>query len=307
VNMKTTENKTLLETIITKLPTTLADHPTSKPQYLMVKELVQNEIKRLFSQNSSGRIDFSPFGELVFPYFEMGAINSLDLFGLDELIIFSFYWANRAQYKKVLDIGGNIGLHSIIMDKCGYVVDAYEPDPVHFEKLEENLQVNNCKNVTTHQAAISTQEGQAEFVRVLGNTTSSHLKGSKNPYGELETFTVDLFDLRKLMKSADFMKMDVEGHEKALILGTSYEDWENIDAMIEIGTEENAIAIFNHLEKINVNAFSQKKGWDKVLELSEVPTSHRDGSIFITTKECMPWGSSNETETKADSELVFNK
>jgi hypothetical protein len=40
---------------------------------------------------------FGPFGEISVPYHTMGAVDTLDLFGLDELIIFSFYWANRAR------------------------------------------------------------------------------------------------------------------------------------------------------------------------------------------------------------------
>ena len=44
-----------------------------------------------FAPNMPGTENFGPFGSLNFQYREMGAINSLDLFGLDELLLFAFY------------------------------------------------------------------------------------------------------------------------------------------------------------------------------------------------------------------------
>jgi FkbM family methyltransferase len=121
----------------------------------------------------------------------MGAVDSLNLFDLDELIIFSFYHANRNRYKKAVDIGANIGLHSILMCKCGFDVRSYEPDPQHFSQVQKNLELNHCGNVDAHNAAVSGTVGEMGFVRVEGNTTGSHLAGSKpNPYGELKRFPV---------------------------------------------------------------------------------------------------------------------
>jgi hypothetical protein len=39
-----------------------------------------------------------------------------------------------------------------------------------------------------------------------------------------------------------------------------------------------------------VNLFSQKTGWQKVRDLSGMPFSYRDGTLFVTTKNEMPWG-----------------
>ncbi len=293
--MKNIQPKSVLETLILELPNILNLHPTTTKAYQLIHHIARGETTRLFSDKSTEFKPFEPFGQIAFPYFEMGAINSLDLFGLDELIIFSFYWANRHRYQKVLDIGGNIGLHSIIMSRCGYNVQVFEPDPIHCEKLNENLRRNKCNNVSLCQAAVSTSPGKAKFVRVLGNTTSSHLKGAKNPYGQLETFEVELVDFLELMKTADLIKMDVEGHEKELILATDEEDWLTVDALIEVGSEENARAIYDHLRNIRLNCFAQKKGWGKVESLSDIPTSHREGTLFITQKSTMHWSSNPDS------------
>lgn len=105
----------------------------------------------------------------------MGAIDSLDLFGIDKLVIFAFYWSNSGRYKRTLDMGANIGLHSIMMSRCGFQVTCFEPDPHHFSLLTRNLSDNNINSVTAVNAAVSVKEGTMEFVRVLGNTTGSHL------------------------------------------------------------------------------------------------------------------------------------
>ena len=94
------------------------------------------EISNL-NNGKPGKDSLLPFGDLDFPYREMGAINTLHLFGLDELIIFSYYWANKSRYKKVADLGANIGLHSIIMDRCGFSINSYEPDPMHIKILKK--------------------------------------------------------------------------------------------------------------------------------------------------------------------------
>ena len=195
------------------------------------------------------------------------------------------------RYKKVYDIGANIGLHSIMLAKAGYSVTSYEPDPWHYEILNKNIALNDIQeNVQAMNKAVSTQTGELEFVRVLGNTTGSHLAGAKkDPYGDLERFKVGVDEFRGIIRSADLIKMDVEGHEAEILLGTNKEDWAQADAIVEIGTLENAEKIFNHLKNIGVNIFSQKNSWKKVEKLEDLPTSHKEGSVFISQKLTMPW------------------
>lgn len=281
--------KELLETLIEKLPVLKDSHAPTCEAYALLRDIAKREVARLFSEKDLKPKLFGPFGNLVFPYIKMGAVDSLDLFGLDELIIFSFYWLNRNRYKKALDIGGNIGLHSLVLSKSGYDVKVYEPDPTHFKLLTENLNYNHVKSVKAVNAAVSTKSGTAEFVRVLGNTTSSHIAGSKNPYGELETFTVKVDDIKGLLKDAQLVKMDVEGHEKELILATEAKDWKELDMILEVGSRENAAAIYEHLKKIGVNCFAQKRGWKQVASVDDVPIKHYEGSLFISMKSEMPW------------------
>lgn len=264
-------------------------HDRSTAFYELCKANARTAVEPLFATAERIPREFGPFGEISLPYTKMGAIDSLDLFGLDELIIFSFYFANRARYKRTLDIGANLGLHSIIMARCGLSVRAFEPDPWHYGMLAENIAANRVSNVESIAAAVSTKDGEAQFVRVLGNTTGSHLAGSKDSYGEKEHFSVPTRAIRPLIESVDFAKIDAEGHEKDLLLAITKTDMATLDIMVEIGNPGNADAVFRHFQSIGVNMFAQKIGWRRVEALSDVPTSHREGSLFISSKLAMPW------------------
>jgi FkbM family methyltransferase len=265
-------------------------HMPGSPEYTRLKQEIRTEVEKCFSIAEPKAVAFGPFGELVFPYFKMGNIDSMNLFDLDELIIFSFYWKNRKKYHRVLDVGANIGLHSVILSKCDYEVQSYEPDPIHFKMIERNLELNKCRNVKVVQAAVSSQQGEMEFIRVLGNTTGSHLAGSKpNPYGQLEKFIVKVDSFKPLLAWADLVKMDVEGHEKVVLESTRRGDWTGKDALVEIENEENAAAVYEYSKVLGVNLFTQKTGWQKVSRREDMPSSYHDGTLFVSSKSKMPW------------------
>ena len=130
--------KTLTESVVHKLidelPLHYDQHARSTDTYHSYAALLRTYIESHFKHHSLEKQPFGPIGDIVFPYFKMGNRDSLDLFDMDELIIFSFYWVNRDKYRNILDIGANIGLHSLILSKCGYQVNCFEPDPVHFKQ-----------------------------------------------------------------------------------------------------------------------------------------------------------------------------
>lgn len=274
----------ILDGLLAALPTICQEHAPSSQVYGLLKQVARREIEGLFQAEAAGQ--FGPFGELSFPCVSMGAVDSLSLFDLDELILFSFYWANRRRYRRVLDVGANLGLHSLLLSRCGFAVRAFEPDPNHFELLQRNLALNDCSHVTPVNAAVSRRPGTLEFVRVLGNTTGSHLAGSKtSPYG----FPVRVEAIGPLLAWADLVKLDVEGHEAEILLATEPEDWQEVDGVVEIGSPANARAVFDHFRACGVRMFAQKQGWSMVEQLSDMPTSYRDGSLFVTCREEMPW------------------
>jgi FkbM family methyltransferase len=289
--MTTFPSSLSLDQIIEALPALAAQHSRTTATYQVIDERARAAVAASgLTRETEETVPLGCFGSIVFPYSRMGAISTLELFGLDELIIFSFYWVNRNRYRRTADIGANLGLHSILMGKCGWDVMAYEPDPEHAKILQRNLERNLSASVNLIEAAVSDKPGTLEFVRVLGNTTSSHLAGAKNDaYGPLERFPVKVESIADIMPTVDFIKMDAEGQEKVIILGTSAEHWYNTDMMVEVGSVENALAIFEHLRRIGVRAFAQKLGWNEVESFDDMPTHYKHGSLFITRKPEMLW------------------
>ncbi|OGV32608.1 MAG: hypothetical protein A2020_07415 [Lentisphaerae bacterium GWF2_45_14] len=281
----------ILNKIILALSEAKDFHKPKNNIYEFFSVALQKEIKKLFSNENAEAVEFLPFGEIIFPYHKLGeAVDSLNLFEVDEMMVFSFYWANKNRYKKVLDLGANIGLHSVLMAKCGYTVDSYEPDPFHFKILKENITINGLNSVNAFNQAVSVTNTNLNFTRVKGNTMSSHISGAKpSPYGDLEYFTVEARSFKDIIKGTDFVKMDVEAHEKELVKLTDRADWENMDAMVSIHNQENADAVFSHLTKIGVNIFSQFINWKKAGKIEDIPINHFGGSILVSTKDEMPW------------------
>lgn len=213
---------------------------------------------------------------------DFGAVSLADLFAAKEQPLFDFYEAQAARYRHALDIGANVGAHTLLMRQAGWMVKAYEPDPEHFRLLRLNYARNGGEGLfpaELYRAAVSIQDGEAEFVRVKGNTTGSHLKGCKEPYGELEEFTVPVVDCRPLFAWADFAKIDCEGHEATLLL--TWTPKTRCDAMVEVGTATNARRIFDHMRWIKRRMWSQKRDWREVQFLKDMPEHHSEGALFI--------------------------
>lgn len=216
---------------------------------------------------------------------DLGTVSVTDLFELRELIVFSLYASNQHRYSAAADLGANIGIHSIFMSHLGWAVDAYEPDPVHFQHLQQNIAANSAERVNIIQAAVSTRVGTAQFVRVLGNTTSSHLRGSKlNPYGLLQTIEVVTEPIGPIMTGHDFVKMDIEGSEGTVIQFTEPSDWSHCDVLCEVGSRENAKIIFEHCNRIGVKIYAQSNGWGQVFAVEKMPEHYSHGSIFISKR-----------------------
>ncbi len=266
-----------------------AGTPRDTKLYQALELSARSALLPLFGPGQQGVVEFGSFGSIRFPYRTMGAVDSLDLFGLDELIIFAFYWANRGRYRKVADIGANIGLHSLVMSRCGFDVLSFEPDPRHIEIMQGNLAANGAKSVEVVPSAVSDKAGAAEFIRVVGNTTGSHLAGAKdNPYGELEKFPVSLVPFGEIIDKVDFAKIDAEGHEVVILTSIRPEQWDGTDVMLEIGTPENARLIFDYTQRSGVNIFTQKNGWALARTIADLPTSYKHGSAFLTRLAAMP-------------------
>jgi len=228
---------------------------------------------------------------IIFPFLQMGSVSTVDLLRVDELVMFAYYDKYIDEYEVFFDLGANVGLHSLVVAALDAKVIAYEPDEKHFEILKNNVKLNGLKNIEYRNAAIGTINGDVQFIRVLGNTTSSHIKGEKaNPYGELEEFTVRCDELNQQLTpyKKSLLKIDIEGMEAKLIQSISKSNWQKVDAFVEVGTMDNAKLIFEYCKDVGLKIYTQQSGWAEISDVSEMPINYRGGSIFLTFSQ-MKW------------------
>lgn len=212
------------------------------------------------------------------PVLQMGKVSSADLFEEREQQAFDLYERHRSHYRRVLDVGANIGVHSIIMAKLGWDVMAFEPDPSHFEHLRQNVVSNGvASKVRLYRHALSDHCGPAKFTRVLDNTTASHLDGTRGHHGPVEQFDVSVLMARAYLHAVDFAKVDCEGSEADVVC--SVEADIDCEFLIEIGSAENARRIYEHFGDRQM--WRQGEPWTRVLSLADVPTHYREGSLFV--------------------------
>lgn len=110
----------------------------------------------------------------------------------------------------IIDGGSNIGM-SILYFKRIYPaarIVGFEPDPVIFEILKENVTHNQLQDVTLVQAALGEQSGTSTFV---ADGTAGGYVPQESQTGSFEVQIERLSDY--LAQPVDFLKLNIEGQE----------------------------------------------------------------------------------------------
>lgn len=131
----------------------------------------------------------------------------------------------------IIDIGAHIGLLSVILaQKAGPKgkVYAFEPTPSTFAVLEETVRINQQQQVVTPvNAAVAGENGKAVFyVTDIAAHNSNSLADNKRNYGnergvEVDLVSVDSFKASQRLAKIDFIKIDAEGAEYAVLKGAT--------------------------------------------------------------------------------------
>lgn len=122
-----------------------------------------------------------------------------------------------------LDIGANVGLYSVSVADIAQNVYAFEPDPNTANMAKMNMLLNQIGEEYVQCLAVGNQDGVAKFSQApAGCPTSTVLDSSSNdnsicvPIVRLDTWA----SRQSFDANAQFvMKIDVEGHELAVIEG----------------------------------------------------------------------------------------
>jgi FkbM family methyltransferase len=124
------------------------------------------------------------------------------------------------KFEVAVDVGANVGLHTVrFAEKFNRVV-AFEPESENFNCLQANTK--NFKNVVIHKMALGNNEGQLHLRLPKGNNNCgaySFIDFNNREDSELLEQTVDITMLDKFSLAPDLIKMDVQSYEKFVVLG----------------------------------------------------------------------------------------
>lgn len=121
-----------------------------------------------------------------------------------------------------VDIGANVGQHTIFMSKRADSILSFEPQKEAVAQLKNNLTINNITNVAVYECALGDQDHSAQLGSGFeGNNGSRSILWTLNPENNTEIAVchagnkLDQIGIERV----DIIKMDVEGYEKNVLVG----------------------------------------------------------------------------------------
>ena len=187
--------------------------------------------------------------------------------------------------KNLIDIGANIGQHSLLMAPYCKNVYSFEPIPAVYNQFKESIAVNHYQNIHLFNTAIGDKKESQPFNYVTNHAGTSSFVKRDDPNPNIITVQIDT--LENILKDVkmDVIKLDVEGYESVVILGNKDKilkdkpvifmeynpDW--IEREGSAKTDE----VFNFFLDNEFTVFSRNK--NKILSREELDTKGQDNWI----------------------------
>lgn len=128
----------------------------------------------------------------------------------------------------IIDIGANIGWYSVLLERMspsGVDLFSFEPDPLNFELLIDNLEMNDSAKVRPVQKALAAEAGVMQLYQHDQNNLGRHslLALQDGPTVDVETTTLDAFWAEQNLgeRTPRFIKIDIEGYELHALRGAA--------------------------------------------------------------------------------------
>ena len=147
-----------------------------------------------------------------------GAYEKYELFLLRDLI------QNKSR-SIFIDIGSNVGQHSLFMSKYCSCIHAFEPyEPVR-RQLEFNIRHNGISNIVVHNVGLGDKDCELDYFMPTGSNTGTgsfvtlYAKDNNKFFGKLPVVNADNYISKLRLEKLDLIKIDVEGFEKNVLIG----------------------------------------------------------------------------------------
>lgn len=136
------------------------------------------------------------------------------------LNLIEFY--SRKNYN-FIDIGANIGLHSLTAASSNPNIEifSFEPEPTNFQDFLNNITINKFKSIRPFMMGLGNViKNEKLYINEAWNKGKHSLKNQFTTNSEviIPVSTLDTFE-RNINSNALFVKIDVEGYEKEVIEG----------------------------------------------------------------------------------------
>lgn len=124
-----------------------------------------------------------------------------------------------------VDIGANIGQHSLFMSQVSKQVIAFEPFAPVRARLQHHLELNNIANTVVHACGLSDKTENLPFYAPsgfnagIGSFDPDSLSKGNRSIGELQLVRGDEFFADADINQLNMIKIDVEGFEKNVLHG----------------------------------------------------------------------------------------
>ena len=182
---------------------------------------------------------------------------------------------------QVVDIGAGLGdfVLSAANERPNCKIWAFEPFPESFELLQENIALNQIKNVQVVQTAVSSQSGPmkmfltgAAVQHIASNEYSPDSAGNAH---EIEVQSQSINDLFSAdgMTHCNFLKMDCEGGEFDILLNAKPETLAKIHHIC-LEYHDNATS-FSH---VDLEKFLKASGFN--VRTTQNPVHHYLGFLY---------------------------
>lgn len=125
----------------------------------------------------------------------------------------------------VLDVGANVGNHSIAFSRTFAKVHAFEPNPALWQAFERNIALNPGADVTLHRIGLSDTAADLPLLNIdngnLGLATFLDVDQYEWPLQEVARARTERADDYLGGISVDAVKIDVQGFEPQVLRGMS--------------------------------------------------------------------------------------
>jgi FkbM family methyltransferase len=137
---------------------------------------------------------------------------------------------------RVVDIGAHVGTFACELSRLAprAEIHCFEPSPTTAAYLARNAAANGfASRIEVTEAAVTAEIGETRLIDNGGGSGLNHLASTQEQSGDGIAVNTTTFDaITADVGGAQFVKMDCEGGEYDLVLGSSPQSWDSVERVV---------------------------------------------------------------------------